>query len=148
MDKTDLKIIGLLATDSRLSYERIGSTLNLTRNSIKTRIKKMISKGVIQEYIADVNFTTLGYRICYIVTKQEVKNGNKTKVSNNSNSNRRKTVIEYLNRIGDILAEIEVLGGSSIFRIATEAFSYKETRLKGYDNIGSSLPTGIIDKVF
>ena len=106
----------------------------------------MISKGVIQEYIADVNFTTLGYRICYIVTKQEVKNGNKTKVSNNSNSNRRKTVIEYLNRIGDILAEIEVLGGSSIFRIATEAFSYKETRLKGYDNIGSSLPTGIIDK--
>ena len=49
----------------------------------------MISKGVIQEYIADVNFTTLGYRICYIVTKQEVKNGNKTKVSNNSNSSTR-----------------------------------------------------------
>ena len=67
-------------------------------------------------------------------------------VQQSINSNRRKTVIEYLNRLGDILAEIEVLGGSSIFRIATEAFSYKETRLKGYDNIGSSLPTGIIDK--
>ncbi|MFL6508963.1 MAG: AsnC family transcriptional regulator, partial [Nitrososphaeraceae archaeon] len=56
MDKTDLKIIGLLARDCRLSYERIGSAIDLTRNSIKTRIKKMVYEGVIQEFIADVNF--------------------------------------------------------------------------------------------
>jgi DNA-binding MarR family transcriptional regulator len=53
LDKTDLRIIGQLARDSRLSYEKIGSALNLTRNSIKTRIKRMVSKGVIQEYITE-----------------------------------------------------------------------------------------------
>ncbi len=47
LDKTDRKIIGLLAGDSRLSYARIGSALHLTRNSIKTRVKRMISIGVL-----------------------------------------------------------------------------------------------------
>jgi DNA-binding Lrp family transcriptional regulator len=88
-DKTDLRIIGQLARDSRLSYEKIGSALNLTRNSIKTRIKRMVSKGVIQEYITDLNFAILGYRIYYIFTKHEEKS---TKDSNN----RRKMIIDRL----------------------------------------------------
>lgn len=106
----------------------------------------MISRGVIQEYIADINFSVLGYRICYIFTKQVEKNTNKTN-SNNSNINRRKKIIEHLTRFGDILAEIEVLGGSSIFRIATEAFTNKETQLKDYNKINSSLPISVIDKI-
>jgi Lrp/AsnC family leucine-responsive transcriptional regulator len=89
LDKTDLRIIGQLARDSRLSYEKIGSALNLTRNSIKTRIKRMVSKGVIQEYITDLNFAILGYRIYYIFTKHEEKS---TKDSNN----RRKMIIDRL----------------------------------------------------
>jgi hypothetical protein len=76
----------------------------------------MVSEGVIQEFIADVNFAVLGYRICYIITKQEEKNSTSTKDSNSSN--RRKIIIEQLNQIGDILAEIEILGGASIFRLA------------------------------
>jgi hypothetical protein len=35
----------------------------------------MVSKGVIQEYIDDINFAVLGYRIFYIFTKQEEKSG-------------------------------------------------------------------------
>ena len=70
LDSTDRKIIGLLAGDSRLSYARIGSALNLTRNSIKTRVKRMTYTGVIQEYIADINFALLDYSIYYIITKR------------------------------------------------------------------------------
>ncbi|MGA7900327.1 MAG: winged helix-turn-helix transcriptional regulator, partial [Nitrososphaeraceae archaeon] len=124
----------------------MGSMLNLTRNSVKARIKKMISKGVIQEYIADINFSILGYRICYIVTKQVEKNTSKTNISN-SNINRRNKIIKHLTRFGDILAEIEVLGGSSIFRIATNALIHKETQLKDYNKINSSLPASMIDKI-
>ena len=135
-----------MAKDSRLSYERIGSALNLTRNSIKTRIKRMVSKGVIQEYIADINFAILGYRIFYIFTKQEEKGS-----GGNSNiqcsNNRRNIIIEHLNSLGDILAEIEVLGGISIFRVAIrEAFAYKEiTRKEDYNTI-SLLNTSVIEK--
>jgi DNA-binding Lrp family transcriptional regulator len=103
-----------LARDSRLSYEKIGSALNLTRNSIKTRIKRMVSKGVIQEFIADINFVILGYRIYYVFTKLEGKNSANTKDRNS----RRKKIIEHLNRLGNIIAEIEVLGGVTIFRVA------------------------------
>jgi DNA-binding Lrp family transcriptional regulator len=113
-----------LAKDSRLSYERIASALNLTRNSIKTRIKRMISKGVIQEYIADINFAILGYRILYIFTKQEekVSGGGNSNIQGSSN-NRRNIIIEHLNSVGDILAEIEVLGGISIFVSLSENHS-------------------------
>jgi DNA-binding Lrp family transcriptional regulator len=124
LDKTDLRIIGLLAGDSRLSYEKIGSALNLTRNSIKTRIKRMVSKGVIQEFIADINFAVLGYRICYVFTKLEGKNGANTKDRNS----RRKMIIEHLNRLGDIIAEIEVLGEVSIFRVAIRESNNDITR--------------------
>jgi DNA-binding Lrp family transcriptional regulator len=133
-----------LAKDSRLSYERIGSALNLTRNSIKTRIKRMVSKGVIQEYIADINFAVLGYRIFYIFTKQEEK-GSSSNIQ--CSNNRRNMIIEHLNRLGDILAEIEVLGGISIFRVAIrEAFAYKEIMRKDDYNTFSLLNTSVIEK--
>lgn len=82
----------------------------------------MVSEGVIQEFIADINFEVIGYRICYIITKQgqeKDSRNNNTKGNNSSNSsNSRKIVIDQLNQIGDILAEIEILGGASIFRLA------------------------------
>jgi DNA-binding Lrp family transcriptional regulator len=107
----------------------------------------MVSKGVIQEYIADINFAVLGYRIFYIFTKQEEKSG-----GGNSNilgsNNRRNIIIDHLNRLGDILAEIEVLGGISIFRVAIrESFSYKEIPQKDDYNTIPLLNTSVIEKV-
>ena len=78
----------------------------------------MVSKGVIQEFIADINFSVLGYRICYIFTKQEEKNSISTE--ENNSSNRRKIVIDHLNQIGDIVAEIEILGGLLYFVLLSE----------------------------
>ena len=146
LDSTDRKIIGLLAGDSRLSYARIGSALNLTRNSIKTRVKRMTSTGVIQEYIADINFALLDYSIYYIITKQEEKSSSCS--TKDSLARRRKRIIEYLDRLGDILAEIEVLGEISIFRVATrEAPTNREIEGTDHDNLALSLETDLIEKV-
>ena len=144
LDKTDRKIIGLLAGDSRLSYARIGSALHLTRNSIKTRVKRMISIGIIQEYIADINFALLGHNVYYIITKQEEKRTNR-----DSSHARRKRIIEYLERLGDILAEIEVLGEISIFRIATRAtfIINREIVGKGHGNVTLLSDTELVEKV-
>ncbi|HKI09367.1 MAG TPA: winged helix-turn-helix transcriptional regulator [Nitrososphaeraceae archaeon] len=139
----DLRIIGLLARDSRLSYEKIGSTLNLTRNSIKTRIKRMVSRGVIQEFITDINFAVLGYRIYYVFTKFEGKNSASTK-----DRNRRKMIIEHLNRLGDIIADIEVLGEVSIYRVAVRETNNDDITRKDNDNhaISLLLDTHLIEK--
>ena len=99
----------------------------------------MVSKGAIQEYITDINFAVLGYRIYYIFTKHEEKSS--------KDSNRRKMIIEHLNRLGNIIAEIEVLGGVSIFRVAIREADNGITQKDDEDNTISILNGGIIEKV-
>ena len=102
----------------------------------------MISKGVIQEYITDINYAVLGYRIYYIFTRREEKRTKNT-------SNRRKIIIEHLNRLGNIIAEIEILGEVSIFRLAVkESNNDDTTRKNNGDQVNSLLlKTGLIEKV-
>ena len=100
----------------------------------------MVSKGAIQEYITDINFAVLGYRIYYIFTKHEEK-------STKDSSNRKKIIIEHLNRLGNIIAEIEVLGGVSIFRVAIREANNGITQKDDEDNTISILNGGIIEKV-
>jgi DNA-binding Lrp family transcriptional regulator len=84
----------------------------------------MVSKGVIQEFITDINFAVLGYRIYYVFTKLEGKNSANSKDRNS----KRRMIIEHLNSLGDIIAEIEVLGGVSIFRVAIKETNNDITR--------------------
>lgn len=95
----------------------------------------MVSKGVIQEFIADIDFAVLGYRIYYVFKKPEGKNGANTQDRNS----RRKVIIEYLNRTGNIIAEIEVLGEVSIFRVAIRETNNDNTRKDNNSNAVSAL---------
>ena len=101
----------------------------------------MISKGVIQEYITDINYAVLGYRIYYVFTRREEK-------STKNSSNRRKMIIEHLNRLGNIIAEIEILGEISIFRVAVREINNEDiTRKNIEDHVNSLLlKTGLIEK--
>jgi DNA-binding Lrp family transcriptional regulator len=107
----------------------------------------MVSAGVIQEFIADIDFSILGYRIWYILSKQQEEKNRSSTRDGNSDSNRRKKVVDHLNQIGDILAEIEILGGAHIFRLAIkEAHIYKENT-RTDDHIRALLDAGAIQKV-
>jgi DNA-binding Lrp family transcriptional regulator len=102
----------------------------------------MITKGVIQEYITDINYAVLGYRIYYIFTRREKK-------STKNSSNRTKLIIEHLNRLGNIIAEIEILGEVSIFRVAVKEANNDDdiTRKNNEDHVNSLLlKTGLIEK--
>jgi DNA-binding Lrp family transcriptional regulator len=102
----------------------------------------MITKGVIQEYITDINYAVLGYSIYYIFTKHEEK-------STKNNSNRRKMIIEQLNRLGNIIAKIEILGVVSIFRVAVRETDNDDdiTRKNNENHVNSLLlKTGLIEK--
>jgi DNA-binding Lrp family transcriptional regulator len=56
-------------------------------------------------------------------------------------------IIEHLNRLGNIIAEIEVLGGVSIFRVAIKETNDGITQKDDNDNTISLLSTDIIAKV-
>jgi DNA-binding Lrp family transcriptional regulator len=105
----------------------------------------MVSNSVIQEFITDINFAVLGYRIYYVFTKLEGKNDANTE---DRNSSRRKMIIEHLNRLGDIIADIEVLGGVSIFRVAMREANNSDITRKDNDDhaISLFLDTNLIEK--
>ncbi len=55
LDEYDLKIIDLLARDSRMSYSQIGRILGLTRQTVKSRISRLEEEGIIERYTVKVS---------------------------------------------------------------------------------------------
>ena len=70
LDNIDLQIIRLLARDSRTPYRNIASTVGITPSAAKERINKMVSNGVIQNFIVLINPVIFGYeKLCILIVK-------------------------------------------------------------------------------
>ncbi len=50
LDSIDVKILKLLLEDSRVSHKRIAELLKLSRPTVKSRIEKLVEKGVIEKF--------------------------------------------------------------------------------------------------
>lgn len=55
MDEVDQKIVQLLIKNARMSYSDIGQQVGISRVAVKSRIKALEEKGVIEEYTAIIN---------------------------------------------------------------------------------------------
>ncbi|MDN5845872.1 MAG: AsnC family transcriptional regulator [Candidatus Nitrosocosmicus sp.] len=55
LDEIDLRILNLLAKDSRSSYSKIGKSVGLTSKSTKSRIDKMLKEKVINWFVTLVS---------------------------------------------------------------------------------------------
>ena len=55
MDEADQKIVQLLIKNARMSYSDIGQQVGISRVAVKSRIKALEEKGVIEEYTAIIN---------------------------------------------------------------------------------------------
>ncbi len=65
IDSTDIQIMKLLTRDCRLSYRAIALTLDITINTVKRRIKNLISRKIIEEFLVRVNLGIFGYSNIY-----------------------------------------------------------------------------------
>ena len=89
-----------------MSYNSLGNGLGLTAKSVKARVKKMESSGVIDSFIVKVNPQVLGYsKFCLLI----LRNNNKT-------DNEKYSKQSYL--LGEILYTGQVLGNISTFKLA------------------------------
>jgi len=79
LDKTDLDILNILASDSRAPLLDIGNKLNVSSKVVSYRIKQMIDKGVIQRFKALFDLDILGidyYKVLFSfknITEQREK---------------------------------------------------------------------------
>jgi DNA-binding Lrp family transcriptional regulator len=118
LDKLDLKIISLLSRDCRISYRNMASIVNLTPNAAKARVSKMISNGIIKNFIVSANPALFGYEIECSITIQNI--GRKIKEEH---------IVSKLNLVGDVLVYAKQLGESSIYILALKDVAEDRIRI-------------------
>src|ERR671915_1143480 len=81
LDELDGKILHSLSRNCRVSYNSLGSEIGLTTKSVKARVKKMQSSGVIVSIIVRVNPLALGYsKSCLLVLRINSKVADETHI--------------------------------------------------------------------
>lgn len=60
VEETDRKILGLLATDGRMSFTDLGRSTGLSTSAVHQRVKRLEQRGLIQGYGATVDHDELG----------------------------------------------------------------------------------------
>lgn len=72
MDEVDQKIVQLLIKNARMSYSDIGQQVGISRVAVKSRIKALEEKGVIEEYTTIVNPQKISGAVsCYFEIETE-----------------------------------------------------------------------------
>ena len=105
VDELDMKMLNFLSRNSRVSYSSLGNEIGLTAKSVKARIKKMQSSGVMESFIVKVNPLVLSYsKLCLLTVR--------------NNKADEKHIERSLSLLGDILESAYVLGNISIFMLA------------------------------
>jgi DNA-binding Lrp family transcriptional regulator len=130
LDKLDLKIISLLSVNCRISYRNISSIVDLTPNAVKIRVNKMISNGIIRDFIVRVNPYLFGYEKEYSLT-----------IRNSNRKIKEEDIVRRLSLIGELLVYAKQLGGSSICILALKSDAQDKIKL-----INDLLNPAVIEK--
>ena len=130
LDKLDLKIISLLSVDCRISYRNISSIVDLTPNAVKIRVNKMISNGIIKNFIVRVNPYLFGYEKEYSLT-----------IRNSNRKIKEEDIVSRLSLIGELVVYAKQLGGSSICILAVKSDAQDKIKL-----IDDLLKPAVIEK--
>lgn len=127
LDELDGKILHSLSRNCRVSYNSLGSEIGLTTKSVKARVKKMQSNGVIDSFIVKVNPLVLGYsKFCMLILRT------------NSKSADENYIIRSISLLGDILYTGHILGNISTFKLAIRKEAEEKLELL-VDVIGQDL---------
>ena len=104
MDKLDIDILRVLIHDCRTSYRKIGFAVGLTTNSVKTRINRLGSLGIIRQFSLSINLSILGYSAIYYIFIKKTQNMEK--------------IIEHLKAVGKLILEVSGVGGTIMIGLA------------------------------
>ena len=110
LDKTELKLMNLLIKDSRIPYRNLASDVGITSNAVKERVSKMISSGIIRNFVVIINPVIFGYEKECILILRHIDNATK-----------QQDLFNRINLLGDIFAYAKQLGGASIFVVSVRA---------------------------
>jgi len=67
IDKLDLEIIKHLQEDARLSFRKLAKTLKIPHTTVFTRAERLVKRGIISRFSAEIHPHELGLQIGYII---------------------------------------------------------------------------------
>jgi len=67
MDSVDMKLLGLLQEDSRMSYTDLAKSVGISETAIRRRVKKLIDEKVIEKFTVKLNPDKIGKPIMAFV---------------------------------------------------------------------------------
>jgi len=108
LDEYDLKILDLLAENSRLTYSEIGKMLGLTRQTVKSRIEKLEKEGIIEKYTIKVSLTEPKKTYFLIIKSEKMPEGFPEVYRVGKNRYLVKTVINIPDTLSEIAEKYEV----------------------------------------
>ena len=68
MEKTDRKILSLLAADGRMSFTDLGKATGLSTSAVHQRVKRLEQRGLIRGYVATVDHEQMGLPLTAFVS--------------------------------------------------------------------------------
>ena len=68
MEKTDRKILALLAADGRMSFTDLGKATGLSTSAVHQRVKRLEQRGMIRGYVATVDHEQMGLPLTAFVS--------------------------------------------------------------------------------
>jgi len=67
LDGIDLQILNILETGARVSVKQLAREIDMSSPSVTERIRRLESRGIIQNFTVDINLSKLGYDLEAIV---------------------------------------------------------------------------------
>ena len=108
--------MSLLSANCRAPYRTIAPTVGISINAVKTRVKNLLSRGIIQRFIVVVNPTIFGYeKQCFLI----VRNIEKIIITKQQKQEQAEKgyIFNQLSLFGDVWVYAKQLGGAAIFLI-------------------------------
>jgi Lrp/AsnC family transcriptional regulator for asnA, asnC and gidA len=67
IDELDVRILKEFQRDARQSYREIAEKLKIAEGTVYNRVNKLKEMGVIRKFIADINYSKLGYDLTALI---------------------------------------------------------------------------------
>lgn len=115
IDETDYKILSILARDARISTLEIARRLDITPNTVKYRIKKLVESGIILCFRASLGIKELGYQRHKVI--MTLQNMTEPKIMQMMEFLRQNPNVVYITEAvgsGDLEFEIDVEHGNQL----------------------------------
>ena len=134
IDETDEKILKVLSNNSQISILEIMENLNLTRDLVSYRIKKLEKSGIILCYRSLINLEKIGHHLYKIIFRlQNFSKENEESLINYCKS--KKNIVQYIRLVGnwDVEIEVEIENEEKLYTIINDIRNRFDKLIRNYE---------------